>query len=104
MNVSFFDTRVKKFVNELDEQTYAKTLRTIEYLERFGNQLGMPDSKKVGRNLYELRIFGRIAVRLFYTFHSGQAIVLHGYLKKTTKIPAREFEIAERKLQALRRI
>lgn len=59
MEVIFFDEAVEIFLTKLEKPTIAKVLRTVDLLERFGNQLGMPHSKSVGRNLFELRIRGQ---------------------------------------------
>lgn len=101
MEVVFFDKKVEVFVSKLEKISIAKTLRTIDLLEHFGNHLGMPHSKNIGNNLFELRIRGQQEVRLIYTFHSNKAIVLHGFLKKSQKIPRKEIFIAQQKLLLL---
>ena len=47
-------------------------------------------------NLFELRINGKNAiVRLFYCYRKNRIIIiLHGFVKKTQKIPRRELKIA----------
>ena len=101
MKVSVLDTRVVKFIEELDKPSHAKVSYCFDLLEEFGNEVGPPHSKKVSKDLYELRITGKIAVRLLYVFRGDEAIIVHGFIKKTEKIPKRELEIALRKLQSL---
>lgn len=96
-----FDYQVEKFVASLEKSTIAKVLRTIDLLERFGHQLGLPQSKKVKSNLFELRIHGQQAVRIFYTFKNGVVILLYGFIKKSQKIPKRELEQAIKKMYHL---
>ncbi len=70
----------------------------MELLECFGNKLGMPYSKKIDENLFELRIRGSQEVRIIFTFSKNKAILLHGFIKKEQKIPKRHLRIAwERK-------
>ncbi len=102
MKVIFFDSKVETFVRQLDEQTYAKVIHAAEVLEQFGSRIGMPHSKRLQKDLYELRTQGRPVVRLLYTLHRGDYWLLHGFIKKTEKTPRRELDIAVRKLQLLR--
>jgi len=81
--------------------TSAKLFRTFELLARFGNALGMPQSRHLGGGLFELRVRGVQEVRFFYTFHRGRAILLHGFIKKSARIPQREMDFARRKLSVL---
>lgn len=53
-----------------------------------------PDVKKIDRNLYELRIRGQEAVRIFYTKTIEGYFLLHAFKKKTQKIPRKEFKTA----------
>jgi hypothetical protein len=95
------DPEVEKFIYSLEKQTIAKTLRTIDLLERFGFNLGMPHSKKMPGNLFELRIRGQQEVRIFYCFHKDQIHLLSGFVKKSRKTPQRELLKAGNKCKAL---
>jgi len=61
----------------------------------------MPHSKSVGRSLFELRIRGQQEIRLIYTFSSNRVIILHGFVKKSQKMPKKELVIAQQKLLTL---
>ena len=104
MEVIFFDEGIEALLTKLEKPTIAKILRTIDLLERFGNQLGMPHSKNIGRKLFELRIRGRQEIRLIYTFHNNKAMILHGFIKKSQKITRKELELIQQKLSALDKI
>ena len=103
MNVTILDSSVVKFIEGLDKSSHAKVSHCFDLLEELGNQIGMPHSKKITEDFYELRISGQVAVRLLYIFQSDEAIMVHGFIKKTQKMPQRELNIAVRKLQLLRR-
>ncbi|OGH69107.1 MAG: hypothetical protein A3I29_04560 [Candidatus Magasanikbacteria bacterium RIFCSPLOWO2_02_FULL_44_11] len=101
MRILFFYKSIGVFINTLDRSAATKVLRTINLLERFGSQLKMPHSKKIDRDLFELRIRGQQEIRLLYTFYKDGAILLHGFIKKTEKMPLRELLTARHKLTLL---
>lgn len=86
------DDNVEKFIISLEKSTIAKVLRTIDLLEIFNYKLGLPHSKKVGNNIFELRIRGQQEARIFYTFKKEKIILFYGFAKKTQKIPKHEFD------------
>ena len=94
MEIRFFHDDVEKFIRGLEKPTIAKVLRTIDLLETFGHKLGMPHSKAIGGELFELRVRGRQEVRLIYTFHRSTVVILHGFLKKSDKIPQNVLAVA----------
>ena len=85
---------VDDFIESLDELTSAKVVRMLNILKEKGSLIGMPYSKKIESHIFELRIHGEQAVRIFYTFHDGRIILLHAFKKKSDKIPLRELETA----------
>lgn len=101
MRVHFFDEKIEKFIFGLEKVVLAKTLRTIDLLEHFGSELGMPHSKKIRGQLFELRVRGGQEVRLLYVFHKNSAVILSGFIKKQQRIPLRELILAEQKLLTL---
>lgn len=93
---------VESFLDKLDDSTAAKVFRTLDLLSAYGPKLGMPHSKKVSRQLYELRIRGQIEIRIFYAFQQKSVILLHIFQKKTQKIPPRELDTAEERFGQLK--
>ena len=104
MKILFCDNRLEKFIGTLEKSAIAKVLRTIDLLEKFGHQLEMPHSKKIGSGLFELRVRGEQEIRIFYTFCNGAAVLLHGHVKKTDRIPERELSTAKKKRRALDKV
>lgn len=92
---------VEKFFNSLDVATSAKVFRTLDLLANYGPDLGMPHSKKMTRDLYELRTRGKVEVRIFYIFRKTEIILLHAFQKASQKTPKRELETAEDCLRTL---
>lgn len=93
-------SEVEKFVLTLEQATISKVLRAIDLLRLFGFRLGMPHSKKITENLYELRTRGQQEIRIFYIFKNGVGILIHGFMKKTQTTPAREIKTALSKLSS----
>ena len=98
MEIIYWNERIEKFIKNLDPETSMRVDRTREVLERVGHFIAMPDSKSLGRGLFELRIHGKKQVRIIYLFNNGRAYIIHGFIKKTGKISLRDMEYA-RKIQ-----
>lgn len=95
--VKFFQTGrgespVKDFIKEQDEATYAKILQSVRLLANNGPFLKSPYIKKLQNKLYELRISGTVAVRIFYTINKNEYYLLHAFKKKSQKTPFREIK------------
>ena len=71
----------------------------IEVLSKCGTQAGEPYIKHLDGEIWELRpIRDRI---LFVGWTNGSFVLLHQFMKKTQKTPAREIEKAKRELADL---
>ena len=82
--------QAESFLETLNPKELAKTIRTIELLETFGHELGMPHSRHLAGGLLELRIRGTRELRIFYCFHKHKVVLLHGCIKNTQKTPEKE--------------
>ena len=93
---------VKDFLISLPVKLRSKAVRDIELLEKYGTKLTEPYVKSIkgreNKGLYELRIkFSSDNARIFYfTVKDNRFVLLHGFIKKTMKTPAREIEQAKR--------
>ncbi len=97
--VLFFQTArgdypVREFIQGLDQTTYARSIHAIELLETDGPYLKPPYIKKLQDKLYELRISGKVAVRIFYTMFKNEYYLLHIFKKKSQKTPTKEIRVA----------
>ena len=88
---------VMEFFESLNEKLEAKTLRTVELLEKEGNELGMPFSKHLEDGIFELRTqLGSDITRVLYFFMKDKTIILtHGFVKKTQKTPPEQIKRAK---------
>ena|SRR3990167_5908409 len=88
MEIIYWNERIEKFIKNLDPETSMRVDRTREVLERVGHLIAMPDSKSLGRGLFELRIHGKKQVRIIYLFNNGREHILSTVLsKKPEKSP-----------------
>ncbi len=94
MQIILLDS-VEAFLESLYEKEIAKVIRTIELLEEFGNNLGMPHSRHMSDGLLELRVRGTREIRIFYCFHKKQVVLLHTCIKKTQKTLDKELHRAQ---------
>ena len=90
---------VAEFIDSLEASAKAKVARTLDLLEEFGVELGMPYAKHLEKQLWELRVRqARNRYRIIYFLASGQTFVLlHGLTKKTGPVPRSDLETAERR-------
>lgn len=98
-NVKFFQTArgnypVKEFIEEQEMSTRTKITHAIDFLENYGPYLKPPYIKKLQDKLYELRISGKIAIRIFYTMMNNEYYLLHALKKKSQKTPHKELQTA----------
>jgi len=85
---------VLKFINRLPDKDRARLKSAISALESYGPNLRVPIAKKVDKNLFELRIKGQDAFRIFYTAVKGVYYLVHVFKKKSQKIPGKELKHA----------
>jgi phage-related protein len=92
---------VEEGIDELSLPDQAKIYAYIEKLEEFGHRLGMPFVKPIEAKIKELRIpISPGQYRIFFFFHRGEDFyLLHGFIKKTQKIPPKELDVARKRMK-----
>lgn len=91
---------VKDFVKSLNKKSISRITRALSILQEYGNFIRMPYSKKLTKDVYELRIKGVESIRILYAFGPAEKIyLLHGFKKKTQKVPPKEIKLAETRLK-----
>ena len=88
---------LKKLEKE-DRRLIGGDIKTVQ----FGWPLGMPLVRKLEKGLWEVRIQldSRIA-RILFTAHSNLMVLLHGFIKKSQKLPAKDLKIAKQRITIL---
>jgi phage-related protein len=102
--VRFFSQRLETEILALPAGFVARFLRYAERMELYGPDLGMPHTRAMGHGLFELRLKAANGVaKVFYcTIVNRQIVMLHQFAKKTEKTPAKELEIARRRMKEVK--
>ena len=81
-----------------DRKAIGDDVRTVQ----FGWPVGMPLVRKMDDGLWEVRVNlrNRIA-RVLFTVMEDQAVLLHGFIKKSTKTPDFDLETAKQRRKLL---
>lgn len=96
------DIPVQDFLLTLPPKIRAKAFSEIELLKIHGPELREPYTKPIkgtkNKGLFELRVkFSSDISRIFYfTYKDRIFVLLHGFVKKTQKLPDRELEKARK--------
>lgn len=102
MEVKYYHRDIEDFLESLDKVTRARVDRTTRLLSEKAHQLTMPDSKKLEKNLYELRVRSIRGIRIFYTFYQNQIVLLRAINKKSQKLSQKDLSTARKRLSFLR--
>jgi len=88
-----------KKLSKDDRKAIGEDIKTAQY----GWPLGMPLVKKIEKDLWEIRshLKNRIS-RVFLTMIEEHIVLLHGFIKKTHRIPKSDIDIAKKRLAVLR--
>jgi phage-related protein len=84
---------------EADRKAIGEDIKDVE----FSWPIGMPLCRHLGNGLWEVRSdlpLGRIA-RVIFCVRNGRMVLLHGFIKKTQKMPLADREIAMKRMRAL---
>jgi phage-related protein len=108
LSVRFFQTEpgnepVRDWLRTLgatDKKTIGEDVKTVQ----IGWPLGMPLVRKMGKDLWEVRIHlhKRIA-RILFTVVGGEMVLLHGFVKKSQATPKEDLELAKDRLKQVRK-
>lgn len=101
MEIRNFTKNIDKFLDGLEKRTKSMVLEILDILELCGNEIEMPYSKSLGGGLFELRISGKISIRIIYCFHKNYAVLLHAFIKKQDQIPKKELDLAKKRQNML---
>lgn len=107
LTVRFFRTEqgnepVREWLKDLpsaERKAIGNELRAVQ----FGWPVGMPLVRKLQADLWEVRVrLDRRIVRVLFTVFDGEAVLLHGFVKKSQKTPPADLGIAIGRMKLLR--
>lgn len=87
---------IEKFLESRSLKERAKIKEVFNLFEEFGLFLGGPYLKRVAgtKELWEFRIKN---IRLLFFLKDNQAVIVHGFAKKTRQTPKRDLELAKKR-------
>src|SRR5438067_3963485 len=79
----------------------ARYIHLTERMLTFGPDLGMPHTRAMGKGLFELRLKSKEGIgRVFFCTRPVRRIVmLHAFVKKSAKTPAKQLKIARQRMK-----
>jgi phage-related protein len=81
-------------LNKEERRIIGKDLRTVQ----IGWPLGMPLVRNMGRGLWEVRSNMPDGIaRIFFIMSEGEMVLLHAIIKKTSKTPTQDLELARKR-------
>lgn len=98
--ITYFNEDVQKSLLDWPKGLLAKYLRITDLMLENGANLGLPFTKPLGDGLFEIRVKAKEGIgRVFYcVVINKEVIILHSFIKKTQKTPAKELKIALKRM------
>jgi phage-related protein len=99
--IEYYSEQVQEEIFGLPDTLAARYVVLTRRMVAVGPHLGEPHTKAFGSGLFELRLKGAEGIaRVFFCTVIGRRIVmLHGFVKKSAKTPAKELELAEKRMK-----
>ncbi len=99
--IHYFSDDVQDAILEFPAGIQARYIHLTERMVHFGPDLGMPHTRAMGKGLFELRMkakegIGRVS---FCTLSRRRIVMLHAFIKKSTKTPTHELKTARSRLK-----
>jgi phage-related protein len=99
--ITYYDEALQDAILGLPKDLQARYIRITERMLIDGPDIGMPHTRAMSKGLFEIRLKGKDNIaRVFYcTLKGRQIVMLHCFIKKTEKTPARELDQGYRKMR-----
>jgi len=103
-SITYYSEVVEEDILALPDTLAARYIVLTRRMVVLGPNLGEPHTKAFGNGLFELRLKGAEGIaRVFFCTIVGRRIVmLHSFVKKSNKTPARELDVAESRLKEIK--
>lgn len=87
---------IGEFLDSLSGKQQTKILRVVNLIRDYGLEQARPYVKKlINTPFWEIRILGKDNIRVVYVVpYKDTVLILHGFLKKSQKTPAKELNLA----------
>ena len=102
--LQFYNSKVQAAIEAWPTGISASFVRIAEQMVASGPNLGMPYTRPFGDGLFEIRAKGTEGIgRAFYCTQVGrELVILHSIIKKTQATPAKDLELARKRLKEVK--
>ncbi len=99
--ITYHDEKLQEAVLALPAGLLARYLHLTDRMLQYGPDLGMPHTRAMGAGLFEMRLKSQEGIgRVFYcTLLARRIVMLHQFVKKTDKTPAKEMAVARKRMK-----
>jgi phage-related protein len=99
--IVYYSDDLQEAILDFPAGLQARYIHLTERMVGFGPDLGMPHTRALGRGLFELRLrskegIGRV---LFCTRPGRRIMMLHAFVKKSARTPAKELKVARHRMR-----
>ena len=103
--ITYYSREVQEDIMNLPVTLQARYIGLTQRMLEYGPNLGLPHTDAFGGGLFELRLKGveGIARVFFCTMVEQEIIMLHSFIKKSQKTPAKELKLAKQRMKELKR-
>lgn len=82
-----------------DKKSIGEDIKTVQ----FGWPIGMPVVRKLGSSLWEIRTTLEQGIaRVVFTVFQNEIVLLHGFIKKSQKMPKEDLDLAKKRMKNLK--
>jgi phage-related protein len=99
--IAYYSDDLQQSLLEFPPGLQARYIHLTERMLTFGPDLGMPHTRAMGKGLFELRLKSKEGIgRVFFCIRPTRRILmLHAFVKKSAKTPARELKLARERMR-----
>ncbi len=99
--IVYYSADIQHAILQLPAGLQARYIHLTERMLTFGPDLGMPHTRAMGKGLFELRMKSQEGIgRAFFCNRPGRRIMmLHAFVKKSAKTPAKELKVARNRMR-----
>lgn len=103
-SIHYFSIEVQRQIAALPSSLRARYIAVSARMLMYGPHLGEPHTKALGNGLFELRLKASDGIaRALYCLEVEQRIVvLHVFIKKSTKLPLKDIRLAASRMKEVR--
>ncbi len=103
-HIEYYNGKVQETINRWPIGIRAFYTKITERICKFGPNLGMPFTGSIGNGLFEIRAKGKegIGRAFFCTVVNQKVVILHAFIKKSTKTPKQDLSLAKKRLLEVR--